>query len=289
VVLEARGAAKKRPACVHGAILVEALELPNAAAPDARAAVLQFWPEPKITWEAVAYTKITKATDERGQKLLPDLTVPPPEPVPQPGIQRGGRGAAPVTTVKLKKPNVRQAVVKLKPGAERTELARELTGSAYALVRSAVEPVAALTLDPQKPVVVTGQSGTEMTAAIRTDARGKRFVDVTLSFAHSVDPVGPRDELPDGKPAARGGNRTVSGVQITDADGAAFALALAGQESALDRFTRRIVVKLALEPVVAKDGPTVPARVVFWGTVIKPVEIPFALKDVPLAGGARSE
>jgi hypothetical protein len=289
VVLEARGGAKKRPACVHGAVLVEAIELPTIAAPpDASAAVLQFWPEPKLTWEAVAFTKVTKATDDRGQKLLPDVTIPPPAPVPQPGRRPGGLGAAPVTTVKLMKPNIRQTVVKFKLGEERSEVARELTGSAYALVRSAVEPVATITLDPQKAVTVTGQSGTEVTAALRTDAMGKRFVDVTLSFAHSVvDPVGTLDELPDGKPAPPGGNRTISGVQLTDAGGAAFALALAHQESALDRVGRRIVVKLTLELVAAKDGPTVPARVVFWGTVVKPVEIPFALKNVPLVGGAR--
>jgi hypothetical protein len=289
VVLEARGAAKKRPACVHGAVLVEAVELPNGAAnPDASAAVLQFWPEPKIMWEVVARTKVTKATDEKGQKLLPDVTIPPPAPAPQPGIQPVGLGAAPVTTVKLMKVNVRQTVVKFQPGAERFAVARELTGTAYAVVRSAVEPVVTIALDPQKAVTVTGQAGTEVTAALRTDAKGKRFVDVTLSLAHTVvNPVSTHDELPDGKPAARGGNRTITGVQVTDADGEAFALALANQESALNHASRRIVVKLTVEPVVAKDGPREPARVVFWGTVVKPVEIPFALKDVPLVGGGR--
>jgi hypothetical protein len=34
--------------------------------------------------------------------------------------------------------------------------------------------------------------------------------------------------------------------------------------------------------LVTKDGATEPAKVTFWGTTVRQVEVPFALKDVPL-------
>jgi hypothetical protein len=55
VVLEARDGTKKRPASVHGAVLVEAFEAPKGALlPVTSGALLQFWPEPKLAWQSVA-------------------------------------------------------------------------------------------------------------------------------------------------------------------------------------------------------------------------------------------
>src|SRR5207244_3204651 len=152
--------------------------------------------------------------------------------------------------------------------------------------RSATEPMATVTLDPQKAVAVVGQAGVELTASMKTDAAGKKFVDVALSFSPTaVEPARASDELPDVKPAASGNNQSVLGMRVTDADGRAFDLALANQASDFDRTGKRIVAKLTLELVLVKDGPTAPAKVVFWGTTVRQVEVPFALKDVPLVGG----
>ena len=49
----------------------------------------------------------------------------------------------------------------------------------------------------------------------------------------------------------------------------------------------RIMLAMRLDLSAAKDGPTVPAKLVFWGNYAKPVGVPFALKDVPLVGGAK--
>ena len=93
VVLEGRAGAKKRLASVHGAVLVEAFELPKSTAePQVSATVLQVWPEPRLAWQSVANIKITKATDPDGRKLTPDLTLPP-APVPQQRPRRVRRGA----------------------------------------------------------------------------------------------------------------------------------------------------------------------------------------------------
>lgn len=286
VVLEARDGAKKRPSSVHGAVLVEALEVPRGVIVPGSAAVLQLWPEPKIAWQAVANLKVTKAIDADGHKLTPDMTLPPRFSGSE-GLGGSNRdGIAPNGRFN---PNVRQALVKFKPGEERPKLARELTGAAYGLVRADVEPLATVTLDPQKTVTVTGKGDVELTAVIRKDAKGTMFADVTLSFPPlTVEPARTSDELPGVKPTTTG-NRTVIGVRVTDATGAAFELGLVDQtgQSDFDRNGRRIVAKLTLEVVVAKDGPTVPAKVVFWGTTVKQVEVPFSLKDVPLGGGAR--
>ncbi|MBN9120019.1 MAG: hypothetical protein J0I06_12790 [Planctomycetes bacterium] len=284
VVLESRGGAKKRPASVHGAVLVEGFAPPRGTAPPGGAALVQFWPEPKLGWQAVVNLKVERAVGAGGNRLTPDLT-PPPVAQQPPGrrpfaVQPNGGPVAPGARFN---PNIRQAFAKFKPGDEPATGARELSGSAYALMRSAVEPMATVALDPQKAVAVTGRAGVEMTAAAFTDATGKKFVEVTVAFAPtSVDPVRASDPLPDAKPAATGGNRTVLGVRVTDADGATFPLALAKQRSDFDRTGRRVVAHLTLEAVAVKDGPTEPAQVVFWGSTSRPVEVPFTLKDVPL-------
>src|SRR5262245_8678249 len=298
VVLEARDGKKARPASVHGAVLVEVFELPKvAAAGDVAAAVLQVWPEPKIAWNSTSNLKITKSTGPDGVKLIPDFT--PPRAMPQ--VQRVGNGKViairnadgtitlvnPDATNPLPvgpnfTPNVRQTLVRLKTGEK---VASELAGSVFGLVRSAPEPLATVTLDPEKPVAVTGLAGVELTASTRLDVKGKKLVDVKLVYnPSSVELVRTSDALPGVKATDRGSNQTMLGVRVTDAKGAAFDLSLPNQRSDFDH-TGRIVVQMSLILIDAKDGPETPAKVVFWGYYMKPVEVPFVLKDVPLVGG----
>ena len=49
-------------------------------------------------------------------------------------------------------------MAKFKLRDESAKVARELTGSISGWVRSAVEPIATVTLDPEKAVAVTGQA-----------------------------------------------------------------------------------------------------------------------------------
>src|SRR5262249_24611714 len=66
VVLEERGEAKRRPAAVCGAVLVEAVPFPSKTVPGQPSALLQVWPEPRLRWEGLTTTKLAKASDELG-------------------------------------------------------------------------------------------------------------------------------------------------------------------------------------------------------------------------------
>lgn len=144
-----------------------------------------------------------------------------------------------------------------------------------------------IALDAKDVVTATGPADSEATVSLRTDAKGKRVVSVKLIYDPlKVNPVRASDELPDVK-LVGGGNQTVHGLRVTDADGKAFDASLANAVNNFDGTgQRRIVLNLQLELPAVKDGPA-PAKVVFWGTYAKSVAVPFALKDVPLVGGTK--
>lgn len=272
VVLESRGGAKKKPMSVHGAVLVEAFPLPKEVVPFvASGTTLQVWPEPRLVWHAVTHVKSTKTVDRDGRKLLPATTTPPLSQALAYGRTPGGKS--------IYSP-MNQAYLTFKsPGSGASELA----GAIHGLVRSGPEPLATIALNQKPAGLVTGSAGVQMSASTRTDANGKKFVDVKVIFSPAaVDAVRPSDPLPGEKLDATGSNRSVLGVRVTDPDGAAFGLSVVNQQSGFDRNGRRtIIVQMTLELILAKDGPTTPAQVIFWGTTLKPVEVPFALKDVP--------
>ncbi|MDY3552236.1 hypothetical protein R5W24_001316 [Gemmata sp. JC717] len=299
VVLEAHDG-KPFPASVHGAVMVEALELPKGTESRAVAAtVLQVWPEPKLSWQSNADVKVTHAADAEKRKVIPDFT---PAAVPQVQRLRGGGvvvvrnpdGSITVVNPNAQNPlevgpnftpNARQSLVKLKTNASS---ASELTGSVYGLTRSGVEALAAAALDGDKTATGRGVSGVALTATPRTDAKGKRFVDVSTAYEPlRVQPARVSDELPGAKLNAAGSNSSVLGVRVTDADGNVFDLALPSQQSGFDPSGRQIIARLTLELLDGKGSPRAPATVTFWGTYTRLVEVPFVLKDVPLAGGSK--
>ncbi len=300
VILEAREG-KKRPASVHGGVLVEAFEVPQASSTRLFAsAVLQVWPESKLGWQYAADVKVTNALDNKGGKVLPDLTHvgARPQVKPVPGgkvvVVQNADGTITIVNPDAKNPvmvgapftpNVRQALVKLKTGPG---TASELTGSVYGLVRSPPEPLVTIALVAKEEVSATGHADTATEASLRTDADGKRFVIVKLSYDPlKVHPARTGDDLADVKPAA-GGNQTVHGLRVTDADGNAFDAALIRASNDFDPTRQgRIVLSMKLELPVVKDGPTLPTKLVFWGSYAKPVGVPFTLKDVSLVGGSK--
>jgi hypothetical protein len=276
VILEARDGTKPRPASVHGAILVEA-HTPSGKT-SGSAAALQLWPEPKVPWQHVVHVRVAKATDGDGRKLVPDLALPP---APAPKFFPGGKFAP--ESVTDPRPNPREALVKFKPGEEPAQVARELTGTALGWVRSAPEPLVTVALDPKKAVKATGRAGVELTATVRTE-NGKPVAEVWLAYDPlAVEPVRTTDSLSDVATERGSTNRTVHGLRVADADGRAFAPSLAASRSDFT-WDKRIELKLTLALPVEEKGPTEPGKVVFWGTFAKPVEVPFALKDVPLTG-----
>lgn len=299
VILEAR-AGHKRPASVHGSVMIESFELPKGAAPQAgAAAIVQVWPEPKLGWQENTAAKVTHAIGSDGRKLVPDFS---PNLLPQVQRPAGGKlivvrrpdgsvvlvnpdATNPLEVGPSFAPNVRQSLLVLKTGAG---TATELNGAVFGLVRAGPEPLAVVALGAGKPTTVRGRAGVELTATVRNGEKGKTVVDVKIGYeARRVQPARQHEELVGAEMNAAGSNSTVFGVRITDADGRAFNLGLLSERSAPDPTGRQVVARLTLEPLAARDAPAVPATVTFWGSYTRPVEVPFALTNVPLSGGGK--
>jgi hypothetical protein len=291
VVLEARGGAKRRPAAVFGAVLVEAVPFPKGSA--GPAALLQAWPEPRLEQLTVRGVRVAAATDPGGGTLASDpaahLVAPagPTKSIRPDGVvvirNRDGTatlrrdGAADTGAFR---PNARQAVVGFKPGGAPPLAARELSVSVLGTVRSGVEPLARAALEENRPATADGAGGVELTVRTFKTADGKLGASVTVGYDRgSVEAAGVGVELPGVK---GGGNHAVHGVRITDAAGRPYTLGLVGGSSRPGRLGRQEVT-LSLELHPPKDaGP--PDAATFWGTYAKPVEVPVVLKDVPLGG-----
>ncbi|MDB5309268.1 MAG: hypothetical protein JWO38_3470 [Gemmataceae bacterium] len=307
VYLEPRGKQKRRPAAVYGAVCVEAFPIPDAAAvPDAATALLQVWVEPSTNWLATNGVRVKRAVDTAGQILSarPDTPVQPPQIVPGNGVVivknvQGGvvlvnqNATVSLQTVPEFTPNARQVVVNLKPGPESSPGLTELTGVVFGTVRSGAEPLVNLTgLKPGLPAEGSHPTGTEMKAtAIKRDG-GEDAVDVELSYDQTVVRGASPADLGGAGVSSRAGEagregEMLHGVRVTDAAGSAFLPTLVMCSQRVEPVGRRIVLmlRLALRPAAGTQGP--PSQVVFWGTYGKPVEVPFGLKDVPLAGGKK--
>lgn len=319
VILEPRAGAPKRPAAVFGAVLVEAFPLPRAAGtPEAATALLQMWPEPKLTWQATRGVKVRRATDDAGERRIID-TAPAVAPRIYVGspVRGGGRNVnwgggfgndreeptAPAVGAGHA-PNIRQAVVTFKPGLPGRKPAAALAafeGSVFAEVRSKTELLAATEV-ANGQVDTTGESEVEIRAAMRKDITGQNRLEVNLTYdTRFIQPAGASDELiPDrvligGGPLRGNGplraitqNTSVYGVRVLDADGKPLGLSLAGYVNRTGGRWTAPGMRLTFDVVPDRDGKEgVPRTVEFWGTYDKPVEVPFALAGVPLTGGKK--
>jgi mRNA-degrading endonuclease toxin of MazEF toxin-antitoxin module len=317
IILESRGATPKRPMTVYGAICVEAFPLPEAAAvPTAAAAVLQVWPEPKLNWEATRCARVDRATDTVGQHLAG--LIPPAPATPQPGrsgrvvfqpVPAGGAGnvilrnrvenedeVSQLSLFPAFTPNVRQALVMLKPGGKRSPALANLVGAVWGNVRSEVEPLATGRFGANRKATASGMGAVELRAELQTLASGQRAVLVDLSYnsvvivpAHQSVQArgmggGPRTRSgPMGGPEA--GIATVFGITVADAEGRPYDLLpimIQNQRPAQSGQVEQVLL-LQLPPKVT--GLEEPRTITFWGTYSKPVEVPFTLSDVPLTGG----
>jgi hypothetical protein len=109
-------------------------------------------------------------------------------------------------------------------------------------------------------------------------------IDVTYD-PRAIHPANVSDELIGAKGGGPGGgNGTVYGIRVTDAEGKPYNLGLSSGVNQYEPTGRRIVLKLKLELHADKDGHGPPSAVTFWGTSVRQVEIPARLKDVPLTG-----
>ena len=124
-------------------------------------------------------------------------------------------------------PNVRQALAKFKPNEAPAAVARDLSGSAFALVRGAPEPVATITLDPKKTVTVTAQgmavqtSSTDHSALLSASQldmiaiRGRDVVSMLRILPGvSTGVVVGWGDLPINRPSCRRGSRATARTTI---------------------------------------------------------------------------
>lgn len=169
-----RPKAKPHPACVSGAVRVEATPFPDAARPtvpaDRISVVLTAAAEPKLKWEQVESVRITKAVDDAGRNLVTaaaDSAALTTRVHPVQGgaiVFEGGLGAVLVPTIPGTAaapftPCATQAVVRLKTGDGPTKSLKELEGVIRAVVRAGPEEMAAVTGFAAGPVTAFGPNG----------------------------------------------------------------------------------------------------------------------------------
>jgi hypothetical protein len=221
VVLEARGTAAKRPASVHGSVLIEVVSARGTEL------LLQAWPEPKLQWQTTSAVKVTTALGDAGQRVMTDASVAgPPSPfkVANDGVAFIRNADGTVTMVNVNSlqgaspgPNARQALVKFKAAEGVPRAVKQLSGSLFATVRSGVEPlVQAGGLEPGKTETGTGISGIDLSASYGKDRDGKLTADVVIAYDPKlVQPAGVGDDLPGAKAGAGVGfgNQTVHGIR----------------------------------------------------------------------------
>ena len=305
VVLEARGDAKRRPAAVFGAVLVEAVPFPKASGAAGPASLLQIWPEPRLHWIQTRGVTTAPATDGAGTVLMPEpaIVAAPPPPIAYRTRGGGARGGLVVVrnpdgSARIVEespaaraageytPNSRQAVVRFKAGEKPVDVVNALDVSLLATVRSEIEPLSRAEIkDANTPASGAGVAPVELIARYGKGENGKLVANVTISYDRTtVQPAGVGAELPGTNGGGPGvGNHSVHGVRITDADGKPFTLGIVNGNGRSEPSGREVMT-LVLELHPDKNGQGVPATATFWGTYAKPVEVPVVIKDVSLKG-----
>ena len=298
IVLEPRGKNPKRPAAVYGAVLVEAFAVPaGATTPDAAVVALQIWPEPKLDWQSPTVVSVTRAAGAAGE-VFATATVEaglPPQVVRGDGVvivrQAGGRGVVlmnPKATVPLPTPmaftpNPRLALVRLKPGAKPPAALAELTGVVRGAVLTQDEPMVRLAgLKPGAAAEGAHPAGVEMKATL-TKADGGWQAEVEVTYDQAAMRPGRSGATPAPGKEWRG-DQTSVGLQVTDAEGNVLRLSATSIEERLTGHGQQLYRRWTFG-LPADAGA--PEAITLWGSYAKPVEVPFAVKDVPLAGGVR--
>ena len=163
-------------------------------------------------------------------------------------------------------PNVRQAVVRFKAGEKSSDVAKEVSVSLFATVRSGLEPLAQTGgLELNRPAMVVAVQGVELTAVYKKADNGLLVATVTLCYDPLTgNPAGMGDELLGVKGGAGPGNQTVYGLRVTDAAGKPYHAEVGGRSARLNRATPA-AVQATLELHPDKDGQGPPTTVTFWG------------------------
>ncbi|HJZ57145.1 MAG TPA: hypothetical protein VKE74_19400 [Gemmataceae bacterium] len=296
VMLEPRNGAKRRPAAVFGAVCVEAIPMPEATGiPDATTALLQVWPEPALNWQATTAVRVDRAADDGGQLLAADPTGPAlqsPQVVHGNGVvvvkqvnggvvvvNGGAKVPSSAATSPTFTPSTRQFVVRLRPGARPSGELSELSGALFGTVRVGPEPMVTLSkLTPGQSVEGSHPSGAHLKVLLNRDQGGKWRATVDLDYDTA------RVQM-----AESGGQlgNLINGIRVTDAAGNAYLTVPITMTQTARPVPPRMSIRMDcdLHPAKLQSGP--PDAVTFWAMFGKPVDVPFALKGVPVVGGKR--
>jgi len=216
IVLEPRIGAK-RPATNFGAVRLEAMPMPaSAAVPDAVAAMVQVWAEPRLQWQQARGVRIRQAHDAHGQALLANADsaiATGPTVIDGNGIQvvrnvnggvviiNNGGGNVVIngqingqvivnngnvilnngTSASGTAPNPRQVVVKLQPGEKETDSLRELTGVIEAVVKVSARELVKID-DLSTPSEARHPSVRLKTSGLAKSDDGRYALEVEIEF-----------------------------------------------------------------------------------------------------------
>jgi hypothetical protein len=281
---------------------------------------LRVFPEPKLVWQRVVGINVEKALDEHGQDLSAVLVKETPA-VPDGAETIMINGANGVVIRRVINANgqlimeesingsptgvANQTVLKLKPGAEPSTKLKELQGVMTAQIRTPTESLVAVDNVMQAPTDLKtgkGDCSLKVSSANQNDD-GTYTLNVECRYnsglvAPATDAmIPPKLLVPGGGPlianpseVPRVGNgpniitmtTAYCGIVLTDADGKAFRFVRCTNSRATvsnGLYTRTMTV--IFRPAADDQGE--PAKMAFYGSQTETVDIPFSLKDVPLA------
>jgi hypothetical protein len=278
------------PTYYAGAVRVRALppEGPAAAVPrrsSEAAVVLEATPEPRLPWHGITGVHIDRALDDQGQHLArvweapaPEVAALPPGALPVARLRvRGGMPmAGPPTT------GAQQQPVVFKRGEKPSKVLKELSGTILAEVET--EPEAILTVDKVLQAVgqtVRAKEGGWLRVTQAEKVEGATvLIRCELEVPPDVIPatLSPRSTGRGRRPAALGAPAAtaVNGLQLLDEDGNPMPMYTRHTQGRVNGAT------LVWDCAFATGGGAEPAKLVFVGSRVAPVAIPFTLTDVPL-------
>jgi hypothetical protein len=292
----ADGTAGPVPTCQVGALRLRLLVPPNLLTRPEGASgdlplTIDAQPEPRFGWESLTLLRIDRALDDRGRNL------------PRPAPHIGGLADAAelveevilLTDGELRLPTnqgLRQVTLPLRLGGRPCPRLRELRGSVAAWVRAPAEPLVEVKAVGKKVGVSTpGRDGTVLKVeGVESDADGLCTLRVTVTPPPPVS-----DLVPPGARVRWIDRRTRGRVLLSpkaadqpftlfDEDGGPLTLAAGEYVVTCDGLARSYT--LTFRPRAFQGRVSPDARLVYKGRRTVFIEVPFAFKDVPLAGPA---
>jgi hypothetical protein len=285
------GPAASLASCRNGALRVRIAPpgttiegVPQAAA-DEVLLPLQFSGEPKLAWQGIVDIRVDRALDDRGRFLtasqaVREVTVSEDETV-----------WVNVNGMIMEQPRQRAYPfgVRVRRGEKPSARLSELSGAVAAQVR-VTEPLVN-TDDPLKSIGQTfrGKAGVEVkitsaSKASNGDVTVGAEVRMTMEMLGGPNAIGfagaPMMQRQSGSNSILGGNADYQGLSLEDAKGKRFTAGrglVAQNQFAVDGISFQYTV--TFKPA---DAGQEAARLVFTGAHPATIEIPFALKDVPL-------